>query len=176
MINLEKPEIVSGPQIGASNSFAKVAATNEPLDLGLLDDETQNKFQEIGLRNGRRPNKGQSRIAGNDRRPQKSKGIGGEAGQSDVLKAGPTQFQVQITNVNPSLSCEDIKSYICGKQGNVDVSNVADTSSPGWSTKRFLLTFAYEHMNDVLAKEFWPKNIYFKRWFAPKSKENKTMQ
>ena len=172
--NFEESDPVE-PPIEATTSYAGVASTKEPLELGPPSDTTQNKFQEVGPRSGKRPNKGQMKTAeGNDRRPQKTKGIGGQADQSDLLIAGPTQFKVQITNVNPGLRPDDIKAYLNAKQDNITPIDVVDTSSPDWGTKRFLLTFVYEHMNHVLAKEFWPKNIYFKRWFTPKSKKKQT--
>ena len=89
----------------------------------------------------------------------------GAAAGSNILKAGPEKFDVVITNVNPSLTCDDIKTYVTSQEGNIIPDDVKDTSTEGWSTKRFLITFDTTHMEKVLQPTFWPDKIYFRRWF-----------
>ena len=114
----------------------------------------------------KRPNKGSSRDQGKSKK-QTSKGGTSDSGS---LRAGPSTFQVQITNVNSDLNDEDIKAYLTSKE--VQASNIEDTTSPGWETKRFLLTFSYENFDKVMNVEFWPRKIYFKRWFPAKVKNS----
>ena len=111
------------------------------------------------LKAGKRPNKGSSQVKS---KPQRVSGTS----ESAMLRAGPQSFQVQITNINKEVSEEDIKKYIASvKDGNLQAQKVEDLTSEGWDTKRFVLTFDVCHMDTVMAQDFWPKRIYFKRWF-----------
>ena len=113
----------------------------------------------------KRPNKGTNRV--NNSATKKSGK--GETSHSDILKGGPETFQVQITNVNSALDAEKIREYITSK--DVDVTKVEDTSSNDWDTKRFLLTFDYSVYDKVMESEFWPKRIFFRRWFPARVKK-----
>ena len=155
------------PVVAPRSSYAVAASRAPQGDAGPSADSKSEQFTNVGPNNGKRPNKGLAKTIDN-KKTQRNKGTGGAAEPSGKLVAGPTQFKVQITNVNPELECGDIESYIKDKNDSISAIDVADTSSDGWSTKRFLLTFAYEHLNDVMSKDFWPKNIYFKRWYAPR--------
>ena len=132
-------------------------------------DETAGdvEFQAIGHNNGRRPNKGNGK-------PQKKRvtRTGGTAAEAGGLLAGPETFQVQITNVSPSLSQGDIATYVESKHHGLTASQIEDITSEGWNTKRFLLTFEFKHYDVVMAEDFWPRKIYFKRWFARKQSNN----
>jgi hypothetical protein len=94
----------------------------------------------------------------------------GAAGNSDILATGPNNFYVQITNVNDSADADTIKTYIRDKDGGIDVVAVEDTSSPDWDTKRFKLTFKMADHDKVMAQDFWPQRIYFKRWYPVRRK------
>lgn len=116
----------------------------------------------------KRPNKGSNKGLGASRtKPPRSSGTG----DSDRLRAGPKAFQMQITNVGSDVNIEDIKEYIkSSNDGSIEAQNVEDMTGEHWDTKRFVITFDYKHLNTVNEQGFWPKNIYFKRWFAPKAK------
>ena len=116
---------------------------------------------------GKRPNKGGGtrKQEGQGQKSIKNLSKGG-TGDSDLLKAGPEQFMVQITNVNSSLDGEKIKEYLTSK--GVEVITVEDTSSENWSTRRFVITLHYKDFSTVMATEFWPRRIFFKRWFPAK--------
>ena len=109
---------------------------------------------------GKRPNKGQGK---------KKTSQGGTSESSEILTAGPEKFMVQITNVNSNLDEGKINEYLVSK--GIENATVENTSSENWSTKRFLITLSYQNYSTVMAPEFWPKRIYFKRWF-PARKNN----
>ncbi len=56
---------------------------------------------------------------------------GGTAEDNGVLKAGLDTFQVQITNVSPSLGHDDIVNYVESK-GDLKPSNIENITSDGW--------------------------------------------
>ena len=82
-----------------------------------------------------------------------------------ALAAGPEEFKVQVTNVNPKIGEQEIRTYIDGQDGDVTVKEIEDASSEGWTTKRFILKFDMKHYDAVMDSAFWPEKIYFKRWF-----------
>ena len=113
---------------------------------------------------GKRPNKGSSSA-----KPQRVSGTS----DSTLLRAGPTTVQLQITNVSKELTEQDIKDYITAANGgSVQVQSVEDRTSDGWETKRFVLTFEAKYSDTVLSQDFWPKKIYFKRWFPSRPQRN----
>ena len=114
----------------------------------------------------KRPNKGTTK--GNSNQPARMLRKGGTS-DSDILKGGPDTFQMQITNVNATLDETKIKDYINSK--GTEVTKVEDTSSGDWDTKRFLLTFEFSKYDQVMATEFWPKRIFFRRWFPARVKK-----
>ena len=139
------------------------------------DVESENRdFHKVGRNNVRRPNKGAGNVLLGERpavMKKKDTRTGGTAEDHGVLIAGPDTFQVQITNVSPSLAQEDIVNYVESK-GDLKPSNIEDITSDGWNTKRFLLTFEYKHHDVIMAQDFWPRRIYFKRWFTHKQPNN----
>ena len=90
----------------------------------------------------------------------------GTAGENNKLTAGPTQMTLQITNVNPEKTEDDIKQYIEKKDNTVKPIEIKDASEEGWDTKRFLVTFHTKDFDKVKADEFWPDRIYFRQWFT----------
>lgn len=119
------------------------------------------------FQNGKkRPDKGKDKGKFKGSRSEK---VGGTA-ESSILTAGPKDFYVQITNVYNEIDEDNIKDYISGKADDITVLNVEDTTTEGWSTKRFLIRMEYKHMDRVMTPEFWPKNIYYKRWFPRRSR------
>ena len=100
------------------------------------------------------------------RQPRRAGAIKG----SSSLKAGPTTFQMQITNVHQSLDAEAIKQYIKETDEEVVPSEVTDTSSHDWETKRFLITFKFEDFEKVMTESFWPEKIYFRQWYPAKKR------
>ena len=78
---------------------------------------------------------------------------------------------IQLTNVNPEMSEDDIKRYIesTGKDDRVQPEEVKDTSSPDYYTKRFLITFKTKDFDTVLSDSFWPDRIYYKQWYPARA-------
>ena len=153
----DKPHEDTPPSSKSANgkSFAKAVQQNvEKRDDGR---PFQNQVK--------RPLKGSSKGV---MKPNKQTKQGG-TGESAFLRAGPSTFQLQVTNVNSDLGVDDIKSYLTGK--DVAAIRVEDNSSENWQTKRFVVTLAYEHYERVMNPEFWPKKIYFKRWFPAKERK-----
>ena len=118
----------------------------------------------------KRPNKGTNKSLGVSRqKPPRSSGTG----NSDRLSAGPKSFQLQITNVGSDVSTKDIEDYIKTSSDNaIAAEKVEDLTGENWDTKRFIITLSYEHLNTVNDTAFWPKNIYFKRWFTARAKSS----
>ena len=101
-------------------------------------------------------------------RPPGEKSKSGSATGSNMLKSGPVQFHVQLTNVNPTLVTDDIKNFIISQDDTIVPEEIKDTSSEGYHTKRFLVTFKMTDYDKIMSEEFWPDKIYFKRWFPPR--------
>ena len=131
----------------------------------LMDNEG---FIQIGGPNGdKRVLKG---FNGQKKERPKQKGTAGTAGSVDNLKAGPQKIHVQLTNVHPDTDEEAITTYIRDKDNTIAPTDLQDTSSEGWTTKRFLVTFPATAEDKVLSSDFWPSKIYYKKWFAPRPK------
>lgn len=150
----------AAPKVDQVPSTSRGKSTCDGLIFGSV--QNQSKIQSSGeeyQHQVKRPNKGSLREHGKTKK-QTSKG---GTSESDTLLAGPSKFQVQITNVNSDLNVDDIKTYLRSKE--TQAVSIEDKTSPGWETKRYLLTFSYEQFDKVLSADFWPKKIYFKRWF-----------
>ena len=64
-------------------------------------------------------------------------------------------------------------TFIESKEEDTKPRQVEDTTSEGWNTRRFLLTFDFKYYDRVMAQDFWPQQIYYKRWFT--RKQNNTI-
>lgn len=158
----ENTASTSDTQVGESN-------TNHYRDAVLNDKSspTENDtFKTVGPNSGKRPNKGANPKT---KRPQRT---GGTCEELGCLLAGPETFQLQLTNLSPTLGTDDISNYVENKGDDINVLKVEDITSECWNTKRFLVTLEYKYLNTVLSGEFWPKNVYFKRWFTHKKSNN----
>ena len=131
--------------------------------------KAEEEFHTVGKNSVKRPNKG----TGNSQVKKKTPRTGGTAERSGLLAAGPETFQLQITNVSPSLNSDDIVRYVESKEEDTKPRQVEDTTSEGWNTRRFLLTFDFKYYDRVMAQDFWPQQIYYKRWFT--RKQNNTI-
>ena len=100
-------------------------------------------------------------------RPQR---IQGTADATGGLKAGPNTFKVQLTNVHSSVTENNLREYIKEKNQEITILNIEDKTSEGWDTKRLIVTFDAEQQGRVMEPSFWPPNIFFRRWFSPRSK------
>ena len=120
------------------------------------------------------PGTGISLAAGVSRPKNQNRGKAGTSGTQGGLKAGPKEFQVQITNVSQEITEKEIQEYISGIDTKITTKSIKDTSTDGWLTKRFLLTFDCSHFDTVMSTSFWPSKIYFKQWFParPKPKDS----
>ena len=120
----------------------------------------------------KRPNKGSNKGAGFSR--TKAPRICGTS-KTESFKAGPSTIQVQLTNVNSQTTSENIEDYIKSvKDSSVAAVKIEDKSSAGWDTKRYVVTFNYEHLDSVMSPDFWPEEIYIKRWFPARTPSQKT--
>ena len=158
---IDSPEVTLMPNIvspGVGRLYSG-AVQHKPQSTSDKDTKFQSQLK--------RPNKGQNRDA---KKPTGNKQVKiGGTGESNALRAGPSNFQMQITNVNSELGDDDIRSYLSGH--GVNASSIEDTSSDGWETKRFLLTLSMDDYEKVMKPEFWPKKIYFKRWYPARVKQ-----
>ena len=92
------------------------------------------KANEGFQRPGKRPNrtnreKGENKVV--KPRPVRT----GGTGDSVLLTAGHSTFQVPITNVNSELVAENIREFIDNKESRIKVINIEDKIADGWSTK-----------------------------------------
>ena len=124
------------------------------------------------VRSSQKPQGGINLAAGPSRSRDQSRGKVGTSTNNGGLKAGPKEFQVQITNVNQEITENEIRDYIKGVDNDIVINSIKDTSSEGWQTKRFLLTFDTTHYDNVMSSSFWPSKIYFKQWFPARPKAN----
>ena len=128
------------------------------------------EFMPAGPRGGKRPNKGATAIANVKNKTKPNKGT---ADSADSLQAGPVNFYVQVTNVRPDVTTEAVSTYIEQKTNqSVKEISIEDTSTDGWTTKRFLIKFDIKDTETILDDSFWPSSIYYKRWYPPRSKNN----
>ena len=101
------------------------------------------------------------------RKKAPNRGTKGTAGSACSLKGGSITFSVQLTNVNPKVTVTDIKKYVADK-GIAEPKEVEDTTTEGWPTKRFRVTFPREVFQTVMSADFWPENVYFRQFFQPR--------
>ena len=173
---------VDGPTPGGSTDQTQERGYADAVLQPQTVNQGDEQFQTVGVNNGKRPNKGKGKNGGKVVASKPDTGSGrkkvvrsvGTAEDCGLLSAGPTNFQLQVTNVSPSVGTKDLVEYIENKAEGVKPTEIEDITSEGWNTKRFLLTFEYKHFDIIKAEGFWPKKIYFKRWFPQKQKDNIT--
>jgi hypothetical protein len=119
--------------------------------------------------NGKRQLKGTGKLTARPRKPPQA----GAADDNGSLSSGPEVFHVQLTNVSPKITEDEITQYITEKNDKLDINEIKDTSSEGWETKRFCLTFNMEFFDEIMNDQFWPKGIYYKQWYRIKSSSRK---
>jgi len=102
------------------------------------------------------------------RQPPKRRDLKGSGGKSGDLRSGRPRFQVQITNVNPETHVDSLKKFLTNSLDGAAPYNVEDTSSKGFETKRFLVTFDQKHYDTVMEPMFWPPRIYFRQFHPPR--------
>ena len=106
-----------------------------------------------------------------DRRQRSAAGTAVTTGR---VMAGPESFQVQLTNVHPSIVVDDIQGFITDKDSSIKALDIRDMSSDGWETKRFVVSFDSEITDTVMKNDFWPARIYYKRWYPPRQNKPKS--
>ena len=154
---VEESEMAEAVRQVSDNATKSYATTVKSLEV--------DAFTKVTGSNGhKRP------LKGGGRERLKQKGIAGTANKSDSLKAGPEMVHVQLTNVHPDIDDETIKDYIKQKDASIQVTDIKDTSSVGWDTKRFIVTCSSSAQETVLSPDFWPDKIYYKRWYMPRQK------
>ena len=133
--------------------------------LGQIEDGDDEPFRLI-QGDGKRPNKGYNRSTGASAGPTRSKVKTGAADKTGSLFAGPEKFHVQLTNVSPQITEERIRTYIEEQNDEVKLVEIKETTTEGWETKRFLVTFDMSNFETVMDNNFWPQGIYYKQWFV----------
>ena len=133
-----------------------VHSSDMTVDKAPREGETSETNEELAFTTVEKRKKG-------DRR---QRGTAGTAVTTGRMMAGPEMFNVQITNVHPSIGEEEIRHYIAEKDSTIDIKEIKDTSSEGWETKRFLLKFDSKVMDTILKDDFWPARVYYRRWYV----------
>ena len=87
--------------------------------------------------------------------------------------AGPESLHVQLTNVHRSVDIDTIRDYVKNQDKDIEIKEIKDTSTEGWETRRYLVTFNMDDQEKVLKGEFWPEKIYFKRWYVNRPAKDK---
>lgn len=105
----------------------------------------------------------------NNRRPNLQ---GKNADANADLKGGRIHFTLQLTNVNPEITVDKVRSYIKKKNENVEIIKIKDTSTDHWPTKRFLVDFKQVDYATVVDPDFWPPKVYYRQYFP--ARQNKT--
>ena len=128
----------------------------------ISEGEVSNETFQVVQGDGKRPNKGYNRKNGNPKSSVKT----GAADKTESFFAGPEKFHVQLTNVSPQVTVERITTYITEQDGDVEPVEIKDTTTEGWETKRFLITFDMSCFETVMDNKFWPQGIYYKQWYV----------
>ena len=103
--------------------------------------------------------------------PARRPPVRGTSDSDSKLKVGPTLFHMQLTNLHPDTDIKAISEYITEKDPSIVPVEVKDTSSEGWETKRFLVSFNFSAYEKVMTSSFWPSKIYFKQWYIARPKK-----
>ncbi|ELU09774.1 hypothetical protein CAPTEDRAFT_191605 [Capitella teleta] len=94
----------------------------------------------------------------------------GGASKENCLLGGNETICIQLTNVNPKVTEASINDHVTLQGIDVCKVKVSDTSTDGWLTKRFQVTFPRDMTERVLSTDFWPPKVLFREFFAPKPK------
>ena len=105
---------------------------------------------------------------------RRQRGTAGTSNAAGRIMAGPESLHVQLTNVHRSVDEDTIKDYIKNQDDSIEIKEIKDTSTEGWETRRYLVTFNMEDHEKVLKGEFWPERIYFRRWYINRPIKDKT--
>jgi hypothetical protein len=105
---------------------------------------------------------------------RRQRGTAGTSTNAGRVMAGPESLHVQLTNVHQSVDADTIREYIKDQDDQIEIKEIKDTSTDGWETRRFLVTFNMEDQEKVLKGEFWPARIYFRRWYVNRPAKDKT--
>ena len=100
------------------------------------------------------------------KKPIKRAKVGSATSSSSFMGGGDT-ISVQITNVNAAVKEDAIRDHITMELSTgIDDVTIKDTTTEGWPTKRFLITFPREVRDRVLDPGFWPPQVYFRQYFV----------
>ena len=147
---VQQPQHAAGPSVHAAGPNVQAKETD------VINIDTNDGYSLVQSKASRKQD-------ARNRKQQTRKN--GSAEASDSLAAGPTDFLVQLTNVSPSVETETLERYIKEKDSEIEVLEVSDTTSMGWETKRFLIKFKMTEYEKVMGEDFWPRRIYYKRWY-----------
>ena len=117
-------------------------------------------------------------MAKKKKRMPRKKGTEGTAKAKQDFKGGSDTFMVQITNVNPSVGVEHLNfaKYIAVQGVEEKETTIKDTSTEGWPTKGYLITFPHKLYDKVLSLEFWPARVYYSQYFLARGNGGKSAQ
>ena len=85
-----------------------------------------------------------------------------------------------IYNVDRSMADADLRTFIenggCTKKNKVVVRQLEPRYEEHWDSKRFHLTIPLSHYEDVFSEEFWPENIWLKKYWVNLKKKPEDVQ
>jgi hypothetical protein len=120
--------------------------------------ETERRTHEVSAEGPRRPKP-------KFRRKKKSQRGSAEAGEGASKLSGRDVFHISVTNINPSITPEDLVAHLVEQDKEAVPIKAEDASLEGWDTKRFSLTFSLKLHEKVMKSEFWPEGLYFREYF-----------
>ena len=142
--------------------------------------EGQSDSSQVGTNTGdwQIPREHRRREIRNNSQPVKrnqNKRIQGTASGTGV-KAGPgPNRDIWVCNVDKEVSDEDMKRFIeeggSEKVGRVTVRLWEPRYKPEWDSKRFRLTIPLCDYEKVFTAEFWPENVWIKKYWVDFKKE-----
>ncbi|ELU14413.1 hypothetical protein CAPTEDRAFT_213475, partial [Capitella teleta] len=110
-------------------------------------------------------------------RPKRSQRICGTAAEdsSAKLSTGPGTVMMQITNVSPVVTTNELKEYVLAKEDSLSSISIEDKTGDGWETKRLVLTIPRSAETTVLDPGFWPSDTFTRKWFRPRKPKSKKL-
>ena len=99
---------------------------------------------------------------------------GSAAGTRFKAGLGPNR-DLWIYNVDYEMQDDDLKKFIeeggSNMSGKVHVRRWEPRYNPGWDTKRFRLTIGLNDYERVFTSEFWPQDIWVRKYWVNFEKE-----
>lgn len=162
------------------SDMSQLGATSQNHDLNLprpnfadiikAVSQSSDGFKDVKSKRHRRNEKPPSKEAKDDTKGIRGRREGAAQSQS-CLKAGSSKFMMQLTNLHPDVTDQQLKDHIRTTSNNtINDVVIENKTDDGWPTQRFVLTVPGEAEETVMDPAFWPPKIYLSKWFAQKSK------